>query len=417
MTTYYVGRKEPQLARSTPSDGLTRPVASAPGWWVVFFRADVICDQRESHEEVDMLRQLHYGIVSRFRQSNWQWSVVVAAWISLLAAPLGRGQSEVNRSRFLAEYQPRAALIEQRYSNVFFDLITTGDAGDKQHISQLIGKFNRRNFLLKNKSYKLVQKDTGKVLNEYEYKEGEAVSCRNALYSFALRPGNGGEHVLHDLKIYNVTHETAFCYMTAPYASWEDKRTYLDIAQDPKTQITSFMDCLWQGKPMKVLECKFSIIHPSTHKLVEVSRNFYFAPNDVWICRGLDSGSDPKNAEYLEEIYFYEPESGQQLPKLKRLEKWLRNKQNPRESKLLSATDITEFRRASEPFPDSDFKLSSFGLPEPMGVKQPEQSRAWVWLLAATAVSAALAVLFAWLKRRSLKARTRCLAPSERRTS
>lgn len=193
-------------------------------------------------------------------------------------------------------------------------------------------------------------------------------------------------------------------FACAPYASWEDKKTYLEIAQDPKTRIVEFEDCVWQGRPMKVLECQFSIIHPGTHKPVEVTRFFYFAPNDGWICCGLRGGVSPKTKEYIEELYFYEPEQGENLPKLKRMEKWLRNSQNSRQDKLINTTDIVEFRRVPERFPDADFRLSAFGLPEPMGVEQPEPSRTWIWLIVAAIGAGLIAVVFAWLKRRSATA-------------
>jgi hypothetical protein len=53
--------------------------------------------------------------------------------------------------------------------------------------------------------------------------------------------------------------------------------------------------------------------------------------------------------------------------------------------------------------PENEFTLSAFGLPEPMGVKPLPPSRTWLWLLAATVVTAALAFLFAWLKRRHVR--------------
>lgn len=53
---------------------------------------------------------------------------------------------------------------------------------------------------------------------------------------------------------------------------------------------------------------------------------------------------------------------------------------------------------------DTEFTLSAFGLPEPMGSKAPERPRAWLWLIAAAVGLAVLAVFFAWLKRRHLAA-------------
>lgn len=347
-----------------------------------------------------MCRQHHFSAVSCFLQTSFQWSALAAVWVSLLAAPFVRGDSGLNRSRFLEEYRPHAAQLEQRYSNIIFAFTTTSDAGDKNQISETTGKLNRRNFLLRSKSCKLVEKNTGKIVREYQFKEEEAIDGRNALYSFAISPGKGGERVLRELTIYDANQETAFCFLTAPFANWEWKKTYLEIAEDPKTQIIVFADRLWQGKPSKVLECKYSRVHPVTQKPVNVKEKFYFAPNDGWICCGLTSGSDPESTEYLEQIYSYEPEPQERLPKLKRWEKWLRNSENPSKSRLLDATDITEFRRASAPFSDADFTLTAFGLPEPVGIEQPEPPRTWIWLIAGAIGAGLTAIVFAWLKRR-----------------
>jgi hypothetical protein len=53
---------------------------------------------------------------------------------------------------------------------------------------------------------------------------------------------------------------------------------------------------------------------------------------------------------------------------------------------------------------DEEFRLSHYGLPEPMGVKPPQRSHAWIWLLLAAVGMAGLAILFAYLKRRRAKA-------------
>jgi hypothetical protein len=71
-----------------------------------------------------------------------------------------------------------------------------------------------------------------------------------------------------------------------------------------------------------------------------------------------------------------------------------------RNSALVTEFDLKEV----SPLPgDEEFTLSAFGLPEPVGVKPPQRPRAWLWLLAAAAGLAALAVLFAGLKRRAAR--------------
>jgi hypothetical protein len=71
-----------------------------------------------------------------------------------------------------------------------------------------------------------------------------------------------------------------------------------------------------------------------------------------------------------------------------------------RKSGLVSEFELKEV----SPLPgDEEFTLSAFGLPEPVGVKPPQHPRTWLWLLGAAAGLAALAVLFAGLKRRAAR--------------
>jgi hypothetical protein len=71
-----------------------------------------------------------------------------------------------------------------------------------------------------------------------------------------------------------------------------------------------------------------------------------------------------------------------------------------RKSAMVTEFDLKEV----SPLPgDEEFTLSAFGLPEPVGTKPPRRPHTWLWLLAAAAGLAALAVLFAGLKRRAAR--------------
>ena len=70
-----------------------------------------------------------------------------------------------------------------------------------------------------------------------------------------------------------------------------------------------------------------------------------------------------------------------------------------------SYTRKTEYEwEVNNHVPDEEFTLSAFGLPEPKGSKPPAKSQVWVWLSGAVIALIALAILFAWLKRRRLAA-------------
>jgi hypothetical protein len=94
------------------------------------------------------------------------------------------------------------------------------------------------------------------------------------------------------------------------------------------------------------------------------------------------------------------------------LQRVFRRYKNPAKSYEADTTFDFDLREAD--VPESDFTLSAFGFPDPVGSKPPERPRTWLWLLAAAAGLAALAVLFAGLKRRAAR-RTAQAQPSPNR--
>lgn len=59
--------------------------------------------------------------------------------------------------------------------------------------------------------------------------------------------------------------------------------------------------------------------------------------------------------------------------------------------------------QVNDRLPDSEFTLSAFGLPEPVGVSWKKPIPTYVWILGAAAACGALAVLFRYLARRRLR--------------
>jgi hypothetical protein len=66
--------------------------------------------------------------------------------------------------------------------------------------------------------------------------------------------------------------------------------------------------------------------------------------------------------------------------------------------------------------PDSEFRLTAFDLPEPVGVAPPERPRTWLWVTGAALGFALLGVLFTRLKHRAA-ARTKTPTPAHRSLS
>jgi hypothetical protein len=287
----------------------------------------------------------------------------VSIWLAGSIPSLALGGDESARTRFFQHYQPHAQAVQDYYTNVIFDF--TSKTYHKNGVIQFYyskGKFNRSNYLLKGDG-KMVY-PTGKVLNY-----SESIGCFNSLYSFDLRPKPGDDYLITDLKIHDAGNKPIFCQLSVPYEDRWMKQTYLEIAQDEKYPIMAFEDCTWKNKPMKALKLKFSFIHQVTKKASATVHCYYFSPADGWICCGHQSYSaDNANPDIDEAIYSYEAKKGEPFPVLKRIEEWDKNSREPAKSRLRYEIELSEFHHSSVPFPDSDFKLSAFGLPEPEGL-------------------------------------------------
>lgn len=335
---------------------------------------------------------------------------IAAAWLFLAGVPSAASEEESARDRFVKEYQPHAERLKQHYANSFVAYTFTYDdnVGVKQAITQVTGKYNARNYLVRGTT-KWVEKATGKVVLQ----SAEDVDCLNDQYSFRVYNKSGQDYILKDLQTRDASHFVPFIFLCAPYADHQTGKTYLEIAQDPEVHVVALTDVQWHGRPMKMLECRFP---PPRGRTNEGIRRYYFSPSDGWVCVGCSiststgiSGNKEGQMERgaYEDIYFYEAELGESLPRFRRMEEWTRYTDSPKKSKCRKVTNITEYRHSPTLFDDADFRLSAFGLPEPMGVQPLPPSHNWLWLLAATIAAAALAILFSWLKRRRTMASLR----------
>lgn len=108
----------------------------------------------------------------------------------------------------------------------------------------------------------------------------------------------------------------------------------------------------------------------------------------------------------------YEASKGMPLLKTE-IEEW--PEQRSKKVGLVSSKAIISSKYSYDPGPsDEEFRLSHYGLPEPMGVPKPAPpSRAWLWVLVAAISAVALAILFAWLKRRAMVTHAKSPPPSD----
>lgn len=295
------------------------------------------------------------------------------------------------RRRFQEEYRPRAQALMDYYGSVEVKYTTTTVGGENTIIQDIKGKCDLRHFLLTG-SYRAVKNGSGETYANSDSK----IEGRNPRYSFNLSPKAEGR-----FKVQNVTlskdGETPFmCCINAPYADSIRGITFLEMGDDKGTNFLSLEDRQWQNETMKALRAEYvdSLKNPLTIE-------YYFSPQNAWLCRGLRRWVTDAPDVYTEEIYSYEPGTGEPFPPLKKIEVWSQNAKDPTKSQRTSVTEITEFRHAGL-FNEADFHLSAFGLPEPAPAPPPSWPLWLMYTLGAVGLGAA-AVLFAWLRRRFQK--------------
>jgi len=319
-----------------------------------------------------------------------------------LVTPVGRGDDRVIRKEFSEEYTSRAEAIQRHYTNIEAKCRTRSDAPGSVNvqITDIEAKYNLVNFLIMSET-RMINKKTEKEVS----KVGTTITCRNARYSFDLKPKPDQQYVVTNLAIHDPTTKPSLFFLAVPYADFTRAMTFVEMAHDEATRFLSWEDCVWQKKPMKQLKVQYTFIHPSSKKPEEVIVGYYFSPQDGWICCGRRSypGKGASSSQYVEEVYTYKPSDKDEFPLLSRVEQWLRDEKKPNSSTLVRATEISEFRH-STPFPDSDFRLSAFGLPEPPGMEWKTPTPWWLWSSLVGAALLVVGAVFYRLKRRSLGA-------------
>ncbi len=314
---------------------------------------------------------------------------------TLIAAPYACGEDPSVRSRFLAEYEPHYQAIVDYYSTCHGKYEFHENAGKgKTRVTRADVKSSLTNYLLVG-SRNLIEDSTGKLVSEGE---PDDIEGGNSQYSFKLHKKSEREFVLKDVKIHGSGPNNSLSPLSVAYADyWGRERTYLDLVRDETVRCLAFDDCVWQNKPMKELKVVYTIIHPQTKKPKDVTTGYYFSPADGWICCGKQ---DFPVGNY-KQVYAYDYVEGLQFPTLRRMETTPWNNEEKRK-----VIEVTEFEHLQAPLPETDFRLTAFGLPEPMGVTWQQQPRYWLWLLVAAGACAVIAALLMWLRQRRLPAVT-----------
>lgn len=308
----------------------------------------------------------------------------------LLEAPRSLGSDADVRASFLREYGPYARELQRFYGHGEAECIETqyfpkgGQSSDRCK-----AKWSGPNFLV--------------------FPEKRAtIYGGNTQYEFSLESKGSDSYALTDLTMKQPYKPTGYRFFSAPFADYLfSQRTYLEMGAEDRIEFLEFQDGLWQAKPVKRLKIRLNHnFGTDPQKTTERFVTFYFSPSSRWLCQGTQCQEVKAPAVQREERYFYDSGESQSLPALKRWEMWGADRKDP--SKLIKVIDreITEFHSHTA-FPQSDFTLSAFGLPEPYGVVWKTPTPWYLWFIGSGIAFLAVG----WYLRRRVRRRTTMIAP------
>jgi hypothetical protein len=308
----------------------------------------------------------------------------------LISCPV-HAESSNARTQFLEQYQPNAKALQDYYSNVVYKLVHTTVGPENTLVDEAEGKCALGCYLC-TVGGKAIKNNTGETYaHTMQRTEGG-----NSSYSFTvLRKENGG-YAAKDVTLLKKGDQSLFFTASVPFANAFRQMTYLDIARDTDTIFLALEDRVWQNEPVKVLRTEYTDLFKN-----RTTAEYYFSPTNGWLCRG-ERVATTGGSQYVEETYFYESRESEPFPALKRIEQWVHDDKNPAKTRRTNFTEFSEFRHVV-PFPESDFRLTAFGLPEPATPKSPSWWPLWASYLLGAIGLAIAAVLFAWLARRFRK--------------
>jgi hypothetical protein len=299
-----------------------------------------------------------------------------------------------------------------------------------QHADSVRSAFSNVSYVWKDIQYK----NDGTPFEAFKYQ----IKCRHG--SFSVKVTNSNAYDEYDLmnpryranlgetdkgskaiKMVQATSATNGNYM--PYSGAYSHprcggRTYLDLLKHPNTIVISSEETVWRGHNVRRVLAEVGVRDDQTRDLKPVRYGMIFMPDSRWICCGFQvidpTGQNevPSSEDYFE----YESIPGG-WPILKSMKRF--NCISPISGlKIYRGGDVVNFQRHAEPFPDSDFLLSSHGLPEPEGMTETDPrlsevaysdsdlfppppgsgTNRWIWIAGIAVVLLAVAVL--WSRRR-----------------
>jgi hypothetical protein len=327
-----------------------------------------------------------------------------AVLLSHASGALAAGGDKQVRATFRNEYEPHAMQQVNFYTNTRLKFKTTREnPGGTGFIILGEGKLHGNSYLLDVTTNTLEKSKNGQDTNATRIIEG-----RNPRYQFTLAPKEENAYLLTELTIPDSAKPSAMCFLTFPFADYRySKQPFLDMAKDETVEFLDLQECTWEKRSAKKLRVRLSARYGTGKgKSFELNVNFYFSPADRWICYGSECCETKKTSLIRREIYYYATDEEKSHPIPTRIEEWVIELDNPKNSRRMSFTEINAFENV-RPFHVTEFTLSAFGLPEPEGIVWEKPIRWYLWFIGAAVVS----LVIGWYFFRRMKKPTISPAP------
>jgi hypothetical protein len=320
--------------------------------------------------------------------------LIALVWI---AAEAGASDSDA-RARFLAEYAAHAPGLRQHYTGweVRVKQTSRGGKDAMQELTYTL-RYDHDFNICTYGERQVVSTKTGEVTASTP---GSLIEGLNRHYGFQLSREKEGV-LLRQVALVSdpATNPTSisFCPLCFPYASSFLRKTYLELAQDPATEVVSYRTA---DSGQRELVLRFSRTNRSTGAPYTWDDKYTLDPANGWVCTRVRTQA-PGKVAYTEEIYHYQPGSGSP-PAIKGWESWRRDGKDGQGDVRIASREILE-ARPNAGVSEDECRLSAFGLPEPVGVVWAKRTPRYVWFLAAAGAFTVLAVGFRYLARRRAK--------------
>ena len=312
-----------------------------------------------------------------------------------------RADAQSGRQKFLADYAPHAAKLESLFANVSYNIesvVYDYVNGDMVQRSAASCKSNSRNFLMDGEYLEVRRGPDNKW-----YKIAPETYGENPQYLFQIRSNQkAGKQVLEKLEVAPIQLSSAPA--NAPFAHRQyPAKTYLDIVNDPTTEVVDYFDTNWEGRPAKRLTLRMQMPDlttalPYAQKLRE--REFYFDPLTSWVCVGMgfaNSGTDTVPEAIRADFVYTYVTGDDSKPKLESIVSFVTLKNSTARRAKHTEMKLSHFVRHDRPFDAHEFTLSAQGFPEPEGLLAPvvpPQTPWTLWLALSAAVGIVLFGVF-----------------------